>query len=453
MTDRYQQIVNSPFGEKLAALVGLPVPTPLRRFEPGKPLVGGNTALVLGLKKGRAEKAALGVLDDAAVDTHRESAQTQPGTRYGAIVIDASGLASSSDLRLLYEALHGSIRSLGTCGRIVVVGGIPELESEPAVRAAQRSLEGFVRSLAKELRHGATANLIEVAPGAESGITSALRFLLSAKSAFVCGQRLTVGPPTRVAPPAPGDASQPLAGKVAVVTGAARGIGASIAEVFARDGAHVVCLDLASAGETLAATTNRVGGTALHLDITDDDAADQLATHLRERHGGVDIVVHNAGITRDKTLAGMDAKLWDLVLSVNLVAIERINAHLLKAANTLNDGARIVCVSSMSGIAGNRGQTNYATSKAGLIGHVEALAAALAERNGTINAVAPGFIETDMTAAMPLTVREVGRRASSLGQGGLAIDVAETIAFFAAPDSAWINGTTLRVCGQNLLGA
>jgi 3-oxoacyl-[acyl-carrier protein] reductase len=162
-------------------------------------------------------------------------------------------------------------------------------------------------------------------------------------------------------------------------------------------------------------------------------------------------MVHNAGITRDKTLAGMDAARWDTVIAVNLDAIERIDERLL--SGTLNPGGRIVCVSSMSGIAGNRGQANYAASKAGVIGHVEALADRLRPLGGTINAVAPGFIETDMTDAMPLGTREVGRRISSLGQGGLPVDVAEAIGFFAGADATWINGTTLRVCGQNLLGA
>jgi 3-oxoacyl-[acyl-carrier protein] reductase len=118
----------------------------------------------------------------------------------------------------------------------------------------------------------------------------------------------------------------------------------------------------------------------------------------------------------------------------------------------LNEGGRIVCVSSMSGIAGNRGQTNYATSKAGVIGLVEGTAPLL-EGDRTINAVAPGFIETDMTDAMPFGVREAGRRMNSLGQGGLPVDVAETVAWFAHPGSTWVNGNVVRVCGQSLLGA
>jgi 3-oxoacyl-[acyl-carrier protein] reductase len=113
----------------------------------------------------------------------------------------------------------------------------------------------------------------------------------------------------------------------------------------------------------------------------------------------------------------------------------------------------VVCVSSISGIAGNAGQTNYATSKAGVIGLVQAYASALAERGVTINAVAPGFIETQMTAAMPIATREAGRRMNSLAQGGLPVDVAETIAWFASPGSGGVTGNVVRVCGQSLIGA
>jgi 3-oxoacyl-[acyl-carrier protein] reductase len=165
---------------------------------------------------------------------------------------------------------------------------------------------------------------------------------------------------------------------------------------------------------------------------------------------GLDILVHNAGITKDRTLAKMPEDRWQQVLDVNLVAQERINAV---AVDLLRADGRIVCVSSMSGIAGNAGQTNYATSKAGVIGLVQATAPVVAERDITINAVAPGFIETQMTAAMPLAVREAGRRMNSMRQGGLPVDVAETIAWFASPASAGVNGNVVRVCGQSLLGA
>jgi 3-oxoacyl-[acyl-carrier protein] reductase len=257
---------------------------------------------------------------------------------------------------------------------------------------------------------------------------------------------------------APTDWSLPFEGQVAVVTGAARGIGASIAEVFARDGAHVICVDLPSAGDALARVANRIGGTALQLDITAADAGQRIAAHLAQRHGGrLDVLVHNAGITRDKLLANTDADRWGSVLAVNLVAQLRINEVLLDTAREggLRDGGRIVSVSSTSGIAGNRGQANYAASKAGVIGMVQALALSpqVADRGITVNAVAPGFIETEMTARIPLATREVGRRINSLSQGGQPVDVGETIAWLAQGASAGVSGQVIRVCGQSLLGA
>jgi 3-oxoacyl-[acyl-carrier protein] reductase len=174
---------------------------------------------------------------------------------------------------------------------------------------------------------------------------------------------------------------------------------------------------------------------------------------LRERHGGVDVVVHNAGITRDKLLVNMDAARWDSVLAVNLQAQLDLTQALLDADGVLRDDARVVAVSSQSGIAGNRGQANYAASKAGVIGMVRAWAPGFAARGATINAVAPGFIVTEMTAGMPLGTREVGARLNSLQQGGLPVDVAETIAWLAQPGSAGVNGQVVRVCGQSLLGA
>jgi 3-oxoacyl-[acyl-carrier protein] reductase len=164
------------------------------------------------------------------------------------------------------------------------------------------------------------------------------------------------------------------------------------------------------------------------------------------------VVVHNAGVTRDKTLGRMSEELWDTVMSINLIAPQRIDKELF-ARKAVRKNGRIVCVSSISGIAGNAGQTNYSTSKAGVIGIVQQFAPVLAKRGVTINAVAPGFIETKMTAAMPLAIREAGRRMNSLSQGGLPVDVAETIAWFANPASRGVTGNIVRVCGQSLLGA
>jgi 3-oxoacyl-[acyl-carrier protein] reductase len=141
-----------------------------------------------------------------------------------------------------------------------------------------------------------------------------------------------------------------------------------------------------------------------------------------------------------------------MVLGINLIAPHRVDAELF-GQGAVRDNGRVVMVSSISGIAGNAGQTNYATSKAGLIGMVHAYTPRLAERGVTINAVAPGFIETQMTAAMPITIREAGRRMNSMAQGGLPVDVAETIAWFANPASAGVTGNVVRVCGQSMIGA
>jgi 3-oxoacyl-[acyl-carrier protein] reductase len=200
-----------------------------------------------------------------------------------------------------------------------------------------------------------------------------------------------------------------------------------------------------------AAVATSIRGSLLAADVGDRDAAAHIAEHVRAHHGGVDIVVHNAGITRDRTLANMTAAEWTEVIEVNLGAVLRITSALVP--ELLRDGGRVICLSSVAGIAGNVGQANYAASKAGLVGYIRALATQLAPRGIAVNAVAPGFIETRMTAAIPFAIREAGRRLSALGQGGQPQDVAEMIAFLAQPASAGITGSVLRVCGGALIGA
>lgn len=447
MADRYQQFTNTPIGQFATSKLGLPNPTPLRRYQPGQRALEGP-ALLGAAPGGRLERGLATQLASAGIEVVTDSSGDQ---RYGALVFDATGITDPTQLREVHRFFQPVIRRVGRCGRIVVLGTPPE-QLNDRQRIAQRALEGFTRSVGKELKRGATAQLVYVAEGAEQATESTLRFLLSAKSAFVDAQVIRIGGTGTPEVSTPTDWESPLAGKVALVTGASRGIGSSIAEVLARDGAHVVALDVPAQGDDLSNVANKIGGSALQLDITADDAPSKLIEYLRERHDGVDIVVHNAGITRDKTLGNLTESGWDSVLSVNLAAQLAINDALL-TEKTLRENGRIIGVSSIAGIAGNVGQTNYATSKAGVIGMVNTLASRLAERGSTINAVAPGFIETKMTAAVPLFIREAGRRMSSLSQGGLPVDVAETIAWYANPASTAVNGNVVRVCGQALLGA
>jgi 3-oxoacyl-[acyl-carrier protein] reductase len=469
MSDRYQQLINTPIGKIVSKQIGLPTPVKIERYERGRPVVTGP--VLFGAAPGaRLARAIAGVLAniDAEVHTRLEDdvraaaadAGVQAGIwnpdaapedqRFKALVFDASGIADSTQLREAYAFFHPTIRRVLPSGRIIVLGTPPDDAGSPRQATAQRALEGFVRSMGKEVRKGATAQLVYVVQGAEDQLESTLRFYLSPKSAYVSGQvvRIAAG-----APAADGlDWEHPQAGRFALVTGASRGIGRAIAQVLARDGAHVIGLDVPALQSELEETIGELGGSTLVLDITDDDAPKRIADHVLENHGGVDVIVHNAGVTRDKTLGRMDEDRWDMVIAINLTAQERINEELL-SRDAIRENGRIVCVSSMSGIAGNAGQTNYAASKAGVIGMVHAMAGEVTAKRATINAVAPGFIETQMTAAMPIATREAGRRMNSLAQGGLPVDVAETIAWYASPASGGLNGTAVRVCGQSLVGA
>ncbi|MFG1762021.1 3-oxoacyl-ACP reductase [Micromonospora parva] len=453
MTDRYASFVQSAAGRALVKRLGLPDPPRLRRHHPGDPLLPGP-ALLGAATGGRLAEPLAKMLTAAGVELADPAAT---GQRYGALLFDATGVTDSTELRQLYDFFHPQARAVLPSGRVIVLGTPPRECPTPREATAQRALEGLVRSMGKEFGRGSTAQLVYVsrvdgpalAADTATSLESTIRFLLSGRSAYVSGQVVRVGGGTASAP---ADWDRPLDGQVVLVTGAARGIGAALAKVLARDGATVVALDIPAAGDALAAVANDIGGTAVQLDLTAPDAPTRLAEHLASRHGRVDVVVHNAGITRDKTLGRMDADRWDQVIDVNLSSQERINDVLLER-DLIPTGGRIISVSSIAGIAGNRGQTNYATSKAGVIGLVDSLAPTLRDRGISVNAVAPGFIETRLTARIPLVVREAGRRMNSLAQGGLPVDVAETIGWLAWPASGAVSGNVVRVCGQSLLGA
>lgn len=447
MTDTYLKLVNAQPLSKVAKAAGLPRPVPLRRHAPGAPLVPGPV-LVLGISSGTQAIATTLLGWDLDVRRH-----VRPKEKLGAAVVVLDDVSSPAQLEALFLEVGSVLRQLLPGGRIVTISRHAAAGAGPRTAAARTAVEGALRSLAKELRAGATANGILLHDDLDVGAPSvgaALEFFLSGKSAYVDGQFVTVSTSDGAAHTQRTDA--PLAGRTAVVTGAARGIGAEIVKVLRRDGAQIIAVDVPAAGEQLARVANDVGGTALQVDVTAPDAAERILTHAATRYGRLDIMVHNAGITRDRLLANMDPARWNSVMAVNLESQLRINEELLSAAEFSLDGS-IVCLASTSGIAGNRGQTNYAASKAGVMGMVRATASSLEGSGRTINAVAPGFIETDMTAKIPFATREVARRLSSLQQGGLPLDVAEAVSFLASPAASGISGEVLRVCGQNLVGA
>lgn len=466
MSDRYGDFVQSSIGRKVAKNLGLPMPVELDRFDSGQPSVRGSVLV------GRADgdntaisESVVRILSDLHADVFVNSsddvkdaladagvkakANTGGDDKFKVLLFDASNISNADELKQVYEFFHAVARRVEKSGRVIVIGRPPEDLSDIEAALAQRSLEGFVKSVGKEFKRGITAQLIYVAEGAEKNLDSTLRFFASARSAYVSGQvvRVTNGDNVDV------DWTQPLGGKTMLVTGASRGIGEAIARVLAREGAHVICLDVPQQQADLQKVASEISGSVLTVDITSEEAGKEIAEAAQKR-GGLDAVIHNAGVTRDKTLAKMDEKKWDMVININLGSIAKLNRYLLDN-DVLKDHARIVCVSSISGIAGNLGQSNYATSKAGVIGLVNATAKQLKDgsKGMTINAVAPGFIETQMTEAIPFAIREAGRRMNSMSQGGLPIDVAETIAWLASPASGGLNGNIVRVCGQSLLGA
>ncbi|MDV4217359.1 3-oxoacyl-ACP reductase [Acinetobacter baumannii] len=463
MTDQYQAFTQSPIGKFVVKNLGLPSPVVLERFESAQPVVKG--AVLVGAAPSSVLSGAIAqVLSNIHADSYvgnnvalqQEAAKVglnlrpfnagDKESKFKAVVFDASGIQNSEQLNELYKFFNPIARQVAISGRVIIIGTTPETAKTVKQAIAQRALEGFIKSVGKEFKKGITAQVVYVDEGAAANLESTLRFLLSPRSAYVSGQVIRVSKADVVDV----DWAKPLAGKTALVTGASRGIGEAIAHVLARDGAHVICLDVPQQQADLDRVAADIGGSTLAIDITAADAGEKIKA-AAAKQGGLDIIVHNAGITRDKTLANMKPELWDLVININLSAAERVNDYLLEN-DGLNANGRIVCVSSISGIAGNLGQTNYAASKAGVIGLVKFTAPIL--KNGiTINAVAPGFIETQMTAAIPFAIREAGRRMNSMQQGGLPVDVAETIAWFASTASTGVNGNVVRVCGQSLLGA
>lgn len=240
-----------------------------------------------------------------------------------------------------------------------------------------------------------------------------------------------------------------LNGKVALVTGSARGIGQAIALTLAKRGADLVLVDLEEAALKIVAQEIEVLGKkalALKADVSNSEAVEKLVEQAIESFGKIDILVNNAGITRDNLLLRMKEEDWDAVLKVNLksafLLIKAASRHMMKQR-----WGRIINISSVIGLMGNTGQANYAASKAGLIGLTKSAARELASRGITVNAIAPGFIQTQMTASLPQEIKDKLRAAVPLGFLGEVEDVAHTVAFLVSPDTRYITGQVINVDG------
>jgi len=477
MSDFFVELSKNPTAVKVIRMLRLPVPLPprLKRAKgpwEEKPLL--DLLVMVGAVKGHVLSDVLSdVLVQAGADTTlvgdsmNPEAYQEKGEAWGrcpktisldalpehgkphGLVMDALNLEGPEDLKAIYDFFHATVRTVASSGRVIVLARPADSAQCPRKAAALRSLEGFVRSVGKEVgRKGSTATLVWVESGAEERLVPVLRFFLSHRAAYISGQPLRIS--ASVSWPQDVPLVRPLEGKVALITGAARGIGAATAETMAREGAHVIVMDLPSDEEAAQVLATKLGGTALACDMTSEQAGSVIQECVRSSFKGLDIVVHNAGVTRDKTLGNMDDSRWDMVMNVNLISLMRVNEEIQPL---IPQGGRILCLSSIAGIGGNVGQTNYAASKAGVIGYVQSVAPAMALKGITVNAMAPGFIETRMTAAIPPVTRFMARRLCSLSQGGLPQDVAETATFLASPGAAGITGQVLRVCGGNFVGA
>jgi 3-oxoacyl-[acyl-carrier protein] reductase len=241
-----------------------------------------------------------------------------------------------------------------------------------------------------------------------------------------------------------------LAGEIALVTGASRGIGASIADTLAAAGATVIGTATSESGAV--AISERLGGAGrgVVLNIGDDESVQACIKDIQGNEGTPTIVVNNAGITRDNLLMRMKAEEWDDVLSTNLSGVFRVSKACLRGMMKAKKG-RIINIASVIGVMGNAGQANYAAAKAGIIGFSKSLAREIGSRNITVNVVAPGFIDTDMTRVLPEEQRNEMLSQVPLGRLGEGQDIADAVLFLASPAGAYITGETLHVNGGMLM--
>jgi len=238
-----------------------------------------------------------------------------------------------------------------------------------------------------------------------------------------------------------------LNGEIALVTGATRGIGAAIADRLARDGARVIGTATTAEGAArISATLSALGGRGAVLDVVKPDSIEAVLEDIEAKEGAVGILCNNAGITRDTLLLRMKEEDWDAVLDTNLASVFRLSKAVLRGMMKARKG-RIVSITSVVGLTGNPGQANYAAAKAGILGFTKSLAREVGSRGITVNAIAPGFIDTDMTRALAEAQRAALTTQIPLGRLGQPADIAAAVAFLCSPDAAYITGETLHVNG------
>lgn len=445
MSTMLESVFYSKFGQSVLSAMGMKPAMTLPRYTGQSPWVQGTIAIAAPASAELAD-----VLKHCQIDAEvlATKADSQTNIQYQGAILDATQFTQIEQLAALKDFFSQAGQRFKKCSHIVILGRDPKTCSHAETAAIMEGLNGFTRSLAKELgRKAMTVNLIYVSTTITQALATPLNFFLSNRCAYITGQPLYLND---VAADTALNWQQPLAGKIALVTGAAQGIGAAIAKTLTDDGATVIGLDIEPSQATLEQTMQTLNGLSVATDITSEQSVSAIQAALAGRK--LDIVVHNAGVTRDKTLARMPEHFWDMALNINLRAPINVT-QALEQADNLAPNARVICISSISGIAGNVGQTNYSASKAGVAGYVRRQAALWADSGKTINAIAPGFIETQMTAQIPFMTRELGRRMNALSQGGQPEDVAQAVALFAQSGSNGLNGQLLRVCGQSLLGA
>ena len=238
-----------------------------------------------------------------------------------------------------------------------------------------------------------------------------------------------------------------LTGEVVLVTGASRGIGAAIADLLAARGAKVVGTATTDAGaQAITTRMASVGGVGKVLDVTDSAAVDAVIEDIGKSIGPISVLVNNAGITRDQILMRMKDEDWNIILDTNLSSVYRTSKAVMRGMMKARKG-RTLNIASVTGLTGNAGQSNYAAAKAGIIAFSKSLAKEIGSRGITVNVVAPGFIQTDMTDTLPEEAKQALMGQIALGRLGSPADIAEAVAFLAGPAAAYITGETLNVNG------